>query len=212
VVFCLSTPGFASSSESFPIRLAFPAMVFWLALGAAHAQGQLMHFVGEEIDIQVLGDSCIVSGTYHFRNATGEQIAQELLYPFPGTGDLALPARIEATNLTTGERVTVARVVRGYVFSVILPPRGEIAYRVRYVQTTPSERMIYMLTSTRHWNRPLERAAYSIMVPEQYSLTSLSIPADTTFTSLTGTTYRSRKVNFMPVQDLVLHWKKRNLP
>jgi hypothetical protein len=182
----------------------------WFTPGGASAQNQLIQFIREEIDVQVLGDSCLVTGTYHFRNVTGEQVAQELLYPFPGKNELPPPARMEATNLTTGERVMLRRVAQGDVFTVVLPPRGESAYRVRYVQTTPSDRMIYMLTTTRHWNRPLERAAYSIVVPRQYTLTSLSIPADTTFTSPSGRTYQSKKVNFMPTQDLVLQWTKRN--
>lgn len=170
----------------------------------------MIHFLREEIDVQVLGDSCIVTGTYHFRNVTGERVAQELFYPFPGRNDLPPPARVEATNLTTGERVALTRVAQGDVFTVVLPPRGEFAYQVRYVQATPLAHMIYLLTSTRHWNRPLERAEYSIVVPSQYTLTSLSIPADTTFSSPAGHTYRATKVNFMPIQDLVLHWRKRN--
>jgi hypothetical protein len=180
-----------------------------LALGASPSHSQLVQFFQEEIQIQVLGGSCILTGVYHFRNITAEPVAQELLYPFPARKDLPSPTEVEARDLTTGVRLPVKRVQRGATFTLVLPPRGEVVCSVSYVQPTPAGRMEYPLISTQHWGRPLEHATYAVIVPNGYVIHALSIPADTTWKSSSTLTYMSRKVNFMPTRDLTFRWEKR---
>jgi hypothetical protein len=211
VVFRRPKPRPASPSGFPSLFSSFLSLVLWVTPGAAFAQSPLIHFFQEEIDVQILGDSCILAGTYHFRNGTGDAVAKELLYPFPRRKDLAPPTTIEARDLATGARVPIQRVPRGALFTVLLPPRGEVAYRIRFVQPTPAHRMEYLLTSTRQWGKPLERAAYSIVIPRDYRLTSLSFPADTSWDSVDSRTYFFRRVNFMPTTNLILTWQPREL-
>ena len=62
---------------------------------------QSIHFLCEDIQISVLGESCIVSGEYRFRNESGDTSALQVVYPFPHRTELPEPTTIEAEDIPT---------------------------------------------------------------------------------------------------------------
>jgi hypothetical protein len=191
------------------------SLIFWgLYLSAqvfypTSSSAQSTRFVREEISISVLGESCIVTGEYHFRNESGDTVANQILYPFPHLAGLPEPTTIEAEDLSTHSHVGVSKIAHAALFWISLPPHSERPFRIRYVQPTPSRLMSYILTSTRSWGRPLERATFRLLLPHRYTLTSLSIPADSSWESEEGRTYLLQKACFMPTVNLTFRWKER---
>ena len=194
-------------------RNRHPLLLAALLLASLPAEGIMQSsrgpigFFQEEISIQVRGDSCILTGTYHFRNQTARTAATELLYPFPRR--LPPPRRIEVIDLSTGSRLQTQQTGEGALFMLSLPPWGETAYRVLYVQPTPSNTMEYLLSTGRSWGRPLERATFLIALPDSLKLMSISIPPDTLWKEAGVTFYVCRKRHFFPDRELTVRWQRR---
>jgi hypothetical protein len=175
----------------------------------AQPPARSIQFFQEEIGVQVFGDSCVLTGTYYFRNQTARAATSELLYPFPQRAGLPEPARVEVTDASTNTGVTIRRGTRCILFSISVPPWGESAYRVWYVQPTPMKKMEYLLTTGRRWGRPLEHATFSVRMPDSLRLTSVSIPHDTLWRSPGATNYASRKRQFFADRELTITWQRR---
>jgi hypothetical protein len=170
------------------------------------ASAQLINFYQEEILIRVYGDSCAVTGTYHFRNQTDQKIAHELFYPFPVTPQLPEPVSVEVTDVPAHRSLPWTKVAGGIVFLTTFAPQAEGTYEVRYIQLTPCGVMEYILTSTGNWGIPLKRATYTIVSPGKYSLIDCSIAPDTSWRSRGETISVARRSDFMPDCNLRFRW------
>ena len=173
------------------------------------ANGREITFVKEFIRVRVHGESCTLEGEYVFMNPTSHPANLSLFYPFPLSGGLPFPDSISVSRGRTNEAVPFGKVENGITFTVSIPAQKTDRYRVRYVQPTPSRRMEYILTTTRNWERPLERADFVIIIPDSFTLTHLSTPRREVVRRRHETLYRFREANFMPLENLVVEWKRR---
>lgn len=203
------------------------SLVFPLFL-SLHAQP--LQFARERIEVEVLGEACVLTGTYYFCE-TGPAARQPLsverpdsanfpfnitlYYPFVVTPELPFPDSIQVTDLRSGRPVQFTQSARGVYFPVSVPPQDTAIYRVRYRQKTPSAKMEYILTSTQKWNRPLQSADFIIRIPQQYQLISLSpafdraAPGSTGEKNAPGMIYFIHRENFMPQSNLTIQWERK---
>ncbi len=175
-------------------------------LSVSLSPSQLIRFYQEEVRIRIYGDSCIVTGTYHFRNLTGTRIAQNLLYPFPVSTELPEPTTVTIVRHPARISVPWWKAPHGVVFTVPLEGHKSAIYEVQYVQKTPAGMMTYILTSTKSWGRTFDEATYSIEIPRGFAIESISIPPDTSWTTERVTVFRTKRRSFMPDRDLVIRW------
>ncbi len=203
------------------------SLVFPLFL-SLHAQP--LQFARERIEVEVLGEECILTGTYYFCTSgptTKQPLSAKepdsanspfniiLYYPFVVTPELPFPDSIQVTDLRSGQVVQFIESDRGIYFPVSVPPQDTAIYRVRYRQKTPSAKMEYILTSTQKWNRPLKSADFIIRIPQEYQLASLSPSFDSFAPGATGEknarwkTYFIHRENFMPQSNLTIQWERR---
>ncbi len=187
-------------------RRSAVSVLFLSILIASPSPAQLIRFYQEEVRIRIHGDSCTVTGTYHFRNLTGSRIAQNLLYPFPVRAELPEPTAVTVLRLPGRTPVPWWKAPHAIVFTVPLEGHKSATYEVQYVQKTPAGMMTYILTSTRLWGRTFEEATYSIEVPKGLTIESTSLPRDTSWSTDGVTVFRTKRRSFMPDRDLVIRW------
>ena len=77
---------------------------------------------------------------------------------------------------------------------------------VRYEQMLLKPNVKYILTTTRAWKRPLERARFTVIVPATFEEVSLSYPPDSVCLRGNRAFYYLYKSNFSPETDLEISW------
>jgi hypothetical protein len=182
------------------------------ALALPQSPHPVLQFFQEEIAVEVMGDSAVLTGVYHFRNLSAQPARTRLLYPFPRRPGLPEPRRIEVLDVLANRGVGIEKGERCVQFPIAVKPWGESAYRVRYVQPTPAGLMEYLLTTGRAWGRPLEKASFSVYLPDRLKMTFLSYPRDTLWKSGGGTTYEFHRRQFWPDRELTVRWQRRSPP
>lgn len=176
---------------------------------SGRAAGQPLHFYQEKIEMKVQGEFCVLTGTYYFRSESSVLIDQSLYYPFIVTDTLPMPDSVAVKDVNANRMLEFTPAENGICFQIHIPPRGTGIYQVSYRQQTRFNFMVYILTTTAAWNRPLGVAEYEVMIPHSYQLTHISIPADTVERQADVSIYRIRKENFMPVANLIVRWERR---
>ena len=185
---------------------------FSLALQSAffaRAAAQSLNFYQEKIEMKVRGESCVLIGTYFFRNESAVATDQSLYYPFIVNDTLPMPDSVEVKDVNANRPLAYTPAARGICFQIRIPPRDIGIYQVSYLQQTRFNTMEYILTTTAAWNRPLGVAEYEVSIPHSYLLTHLSIPADTVERQSDVSIYYIRKENFMPVANLIVRWERK---
>jgi len=179
--------------------------VIQLVLGAS----SLAQFVSEEISVRVHGDYCMLDGRYEFRNTEDHAALWPIFYPLLNTSSIPLADSIWIHDAVTGERLPFERGVSGVSFALNLPPSASRAVCISYRQLTPKDRMEYILTTTKRWGRPLERAIFRVVVPDSLKLTHISIPCDSLAKRGHDVEYLIRKKAFMPSSNFIIEWERR---
>ena len=179
-------------------------LVFFMSHHGMCAQS--LGFFEESLLFEISGDFFTVDGQYYFRNTGQSDIHQILFYPFPADDD---PLSIDSVSVTetpvAEEQLLVHRSDKGFSFLVQLKAGEEKAYHIFYRQKV-SHHARYILTSTRQWGNPLEKAFYQLKVPLEIKPTSFSYPPDYQEENLDETIYIWYRENFMPDKDFEIEF------
>jgi hypothetical protein len=166
-------------------------------------------FVREEISIRVHGSYCTLDGRYEFKNTQNDAALWPIFYPLLSTVAIPLADSIRIYDADTAEPLPFESGSNGVSFSIPMPPLGSKTIQITYRQRTPKERMEYILTTTKKWGKPLERATFRVIVPDSLRLTHISIPYDSLMKRGHDVEHLIRKKAFMPRSDLVVKWERR---
>jgi len=98
---------------------------------------------------------------------------------------------------------------KGAMFKLLIPPGGELAYRIAYGQKPVSGEATYIITTTQYWKKPFEFAKYSFSYPDDLSLDFISIPPDSTSISNEKTHQYWEMENFMPEVDFIFKFTEK---
>lgn len=173
-----------------------------------------VHFAREEISVRVRLDepdydddriigTVEVLGRYHFVCAAEDTVTALMSYPFPvdsfqGFPDsVALPGhRFELTD-------SAARFVMRF------PPRTESSFEAWYRQPLYRTEARYIVTTTRHWRRPLDRAQFEVTVPAGLPDARLNYRPDSTRLTDSTLTWFFTRLRFYPSEDVIVRWSER---
>jgi hypothetical protein len=157
----------------------------------------------------VHGNSCWLDGTYYFENHGPVAAGWSIFYPLINTTELPFPVSVSVVDASNGDPLTFENSTTGVLFFLSVPPERTKKIRVRYHQQTPAGKFEYILTTTKAWGRPLERAEFSIVVPDSLELISCSPSFDRKEKNGQETIYHIRRDHFMPASNLMIQWKRR---
>jgi hypothetical protein len=168
-----------------------------------------MRFEREHIRLWVQPAGVRVDGTYHFRNEFSTARVVPLLYPFPVDASHPWPTRIVVSS-ATGDTLPFSRPCSDAILLRVEMPAGGVgSIRVVYDQPSLDGTACYILTTTRVWERPLDRADFEIHIPSGIELESIAYDVDEMVERPTERVYLFRREGFMPTQDLCVSWVVR---
>jgi hypothetical protein len=141
---------------------------------------------------------------YYYRNPFPFPVSQGYILPFPEDEDHTTPTRIELIQCLPEKKIIPVIYSLGkYRFSIYFPARAKVEVHLSYDQTTPRGRGTYILTSTKPWGRPLEKAVYRL-ISEGVQITGSNYP----LTLYDSRTYQWTREQFMPPADWRFTWKE----
>jgi hypothetical protein len=164
----------------------------------------IVRFTEEEIIVAVHPRSIAVDAVYYYYNPFPFPVVQSYVLPFPENEDHSPPLRIELRQCLPEEKpVPVNHFLGKYRFSVCFPAQADVRIRLSYEQCTPQRRGTYILTSTKPWGRPLEKAIYRL-IPDGVRITGSNYP----LASDDSGAYQWTREQFMPPADWHISWKE----
>ncbi|MBI3601106.1 MAG: hypothetical protein HY097_10780 [Nitrospinae bacterium] len=162
-----------------------------------------VNFRSERIDVQVYPEEILVEGYYFYKNPFPFPVVQGFYIPFPIDRDHPEPFDLNVERLMPGKEMFRLRHIFGKTgFEVYFHANEEAEIRVSYRQKAVTMDATYILTTTKPWGKPLEKAVY-ILYPHGTIIASSNYPFN-----LPGDTPGFHKTGFMPDKDWQFTWRK----
>ena len=88
-------------------------------------------------------------------------------------------------------------------FSLTIDPFSEKCLRIYYRQRHKKSEARYILSTTKNWEKPLEKAKYTLVVSKKLKLTFVSIPPEGEAEFDDVRIYKWKRKQFMPETDFL---------
>jgi hypothetical protein len=183
-----------------------------LGLKNASVKIPRIDFFQEEISLIVNDSIARVEGVYHFRNNSPNAINMPMAFPFYVDSVTSFPHEIEIyyeDSLGSKMPVQYKSYPKLKVIRLMLPiePESERTWYLNYEQNIQSKRAVYIITSTAAWSKPLDKATYTYVTPEDFEITETWPEPDTSYQDSAFTYYKCIKYGFMPDRDMEINWR-----
>jgi len=155
-------------------------------------------FFEEHIDFELDSVYFSINGIYSFHNPTDKEINQRIVFPFSVETDQI--DSISVINLENLNRIQFRRLKKTIVFLVNMPSRDTVDVNIFYRQKAV-EKNTYIITSTRSWKQPLEKAVYTLTTSLPVNEECFSYPFISKETINDKILFRWEKTNFMPDKE-----------
>lgn len=169
-----------------------------------------VRFDRERIEVQVERGQIQVQGLYHFTNASWLPAVVRLRVPFPVDRDHLQPEVLTLCEAAEDGRelAEIRPLMRGgdVMLRLVFRPRQAKWLRVDYAQRTRVANGCYLLTTTRTWRRPMQRADYVLRLPRDFELASSNYPVSLALAPGQWKVYSFSKTNFYPGQEWEFAW------
>jgi hypothetical protein len=182
--------------------------IFCLINFISFSQG--IQFYREKLDFEITDSIFTVDGTYFCRNTTPDTIKQYMLYPFPENEELGEVFSVDGKATYPDKNL---EVIKGFNqkaahFRLIIYPYDTAVTRIVYRQNITNKKAEYILTSTKAWNQPLEKADFTLKIPTDCKIDSLSYDADSLYFSEENLLYKWYFKNLMPDRNFFVSFSK----
>ena len=167
---------------------------------------QNLQFFRERIELNVNGATCTVNGFYYFKNESGKAVKHTLYYPFVVNDSLPYPDSISVSNYFNQKSIGFQKTKEAIRFSVSVPAKSIMAYKVTYRQQTPARKMEYILTTTKFWGKPFQIAEYLIILPDSLTLTFSSLKNLKKLVVNGKVQHYIRLENYLPGKNFIIKW------
>ncbi|NOU46114.1 MAG: hypothetical protein HOO86_03525 [Bacteroidales bacterium] len=157
-------------------------------------------FIAEKIDFTLNASRFSTNGIYEFVNNSDHELEQAIVFPFSIHADSVLVKRVY--NLTYNKFINFQQNNHSIVFRMTILPTDTVKLNLAYSQKTGIEN-VYILRSTQTWNKPLQKAVYSLSYDDSIDIDSVSLQPD----SIVGHVYYWAKTNFFPKDDFTVRIK-----
>ena len=171
------------------------------------AMGQDISFVKEDITFRLDKDHFIVDGNYWFANPSDNEVARLIYYPFPATEARSVDS-VDIFDITQGVQPLILNSTDGgFNFVLRIAAHDTSLCHIAYRQRISGDSAMYILRSTKAWNRPLDYAEYKLIPDESIEVVRVSYDADKVYNIEGKKIYLWRRISFMPERDFVVHFK-----
>ncbi len=103
-------------------------------------------------------------------------------------------------------RMLLQLLLVGYVLTLVFEPREEKVFKVEYVQRIRKPHAVYIVTTTREWERAIEVAEFEFRIPAELDGVELSFEPDRTESRGDTLVHYMRQEQFYPDEDLTVTW------
>jgi hypothetical protein len=168
-----------------------------------------VRFVREHVIVRPSEGRTIVSGVYYFRNDSDDTVSVAMRYPFPIDRFHIGPFRVRAWEKRSGVFEPMGFTPGEYsmTWRLSFKPREEKIVRAEYAQEIKRHHAVYIVTTTRQWGRPLERAEFEFRVPRGLDEVKPSFEPTRVEERADTVVYYLERTDFMPDSDLSVTWR-----
>jgi hypothetical protein len=167
-----------------------------------------VRFYREYVTVEPSATRTTVTALYYFRNDSDESSTVGISYPFPVDRHHLYPFQTKVWEERQGsfEPLGFVRGETDVKWTMSFTPREEKLIKVRYVQEIRTRRAIYIVTTTKLWERPIEIAEFEFRIPASFGGVLLSFTPDRTESRGDTVVYYRRFTEFFPDEDLTVSW------
>ena len=171
---------------------------------------QNLRFYQENLKFNITETDFTVDGLYYFRNSTPDTIKQYMSYPFPQISGLGEVKSVEGTSLYPEMKAPLIVNVNQEAarFRLMVYPFDTAVVRITYVQLITDHKVEYILTSTKTWKEPLEKADFTLELPIDLKIDSLSYDGDSILIKDGYLFYKFHFTDFLPDKNFSVTFSK----
>jgi hypothetical protein len=180
--------------------------VLFLLFAPAYSEAQNpVSFIEEYIDFQLTDTFFTVNGIYVFKNNSSVAASENIAFPF--ATETALIDTMRVFDLINQKNIKYQSMSKGVSFGLNLLPHETLNINIFYRQPI-ARKNTYILTTTKYWGKPLEKARYSLTALKNIKINSFSYQPDTTMIENNKNVYLWKKYNFQPNSDFEIQINK----
>ncbi len=167
-----------------------------------------VRFYREYVTVEPSATRTAVTALYYFRNDSDESSTVGIIYPFPVDRNHLYPfqTKVWEERRDSFEPIGFVRGETDVRWTMSFTPREEKLIKVRYVQEISSNRAIYIVTTTKLWERPIEVAEFEFRIPASFEGVMLSFTPDRTESHGDTIVHYRRYTDFFPDENLTVSW------
>ncbi len=181
--------------------LKYFILVFFISSSFSF-QNYNIQFYKETIDFEIDKSGYFkVSGIYYFSNTGNKKLSRSIFYPFPAGKE---HSKIDSLTISCNVKNAVSSTKQnkqGALFLLTIDKYSALKVHISYRQKIINNRAEYILTTTQKWNRALETADYSLTVPSNLIIDSLSYKAHKSIFQEKKQKYFWSFSDFMPTKN-----------
>ena len=167
-----------------------------------------LSFFKENITFTICAQDTIeVHGIYWFSNTGDDSISTYITYPFPIDSNAAYPYYIVVAQSDTHKTVAYQKFSRGISWRQSVPARGFDSVSVVYRQKVKKGCGQYIVSTTKLWGKPLQKANFTVRVPRRITMIFWTFQADSVTTTNDTILYHSYFNSFLPDGEMEVHWR-----
>jgi hypothetical protein len=183
------------------------ALLLTILAGVRESAGGII-FEKERIDASVVAcDTLEISGIYYFVNKDSAVRTARIYYPFPVDSFHDYPHSIRIIRLSKKRDTAYDVLPEGIGWTLSIAPGATDSIRVIYRQKIHHGQGRYILTTTELWNRPLDKADFTVTLPPRITLEYWSFQFDSLSENGGSITYFVRRRLFLPAGDMLMKWR-----
>ena len=177
--------------------------IFFLLHISLSLLSQNVQFYKENLSFSLTKTEFSVDGLYYFRNNNPDTVKQLLVYPFPQRPGLQDIKNVKANSLHP--EVKGSALVNfndnAATFRLTVFPFDTAIVHISYLQSISGNYAEYILTTTQKWGNPFEKADYTLQLPINLRVDSLSYDADSILITDGYLYYKFHYEDFMPQKN-----------
>jgi hypothetical protein len=159
-------------------------------------------FTEEYIEFRLRESTFTVNGNYFFVNNTAGLVSKEITYPFPVPFSKIDSVRI--FDIAKGTLVQYKKSGQVVVFHLNIQPADTVRLNIFYREIKVKDTACYILTTTKNWGEPLQKAQYTFETEKSRRIKSFSYPPDNSTRTDKAQKYSWTRKNFLPDKDFIV--------
>lgn len=169
---------------------------------------QKLSFYKEDLKFNIDTKYFSVDGAYYFSNSDSVKIKQIIFYPFPVAKELGNIDSVSVYDTTENKVISFSKMndSPGISFPLLIEGYGFRKIKIHYRQQLKGNMAEYILQTTKNWGKPLETANYSLTVPRNLKIDSLSYITNSIQHLGNTNIYYWIKKDFMPQKDFNIYF------